>query len=97
MLLKKYIKEQKISIDGEDVYASIQRIQSFMMKFYQTIIFIKKNIILIQIISKKQNKMRCQQYCTSEFLDCQNFNGYYWTKCPLNYYYQTIRSEAEGL
>ncbi|CAD8185608.1 unnamed protein product [Paramecium octaurelia] len=99
----------KILIEGEEYAdASVQRIQSFMMKFLPNQYIHQKNYVdyLIYLFEIECNQgyqlyqsYLCAKYCTQECLDCQEskyLNQFYCAKCPLNYYQQPIRSQLDG-
>ncbi|CAD8214588.1 unnamed protein product [Paramecium octaurelia] len=99
----------KIVIEGETYWdASIQRIQSFMMKFLPNQYYYQKFqytqfYFPQEIECNKGDQLyqsnRCLKYCTSECLDCQenkNAAYFYCATCPLNYYLQPIRMQDEG-
>ncbi|CAD8212120.1 unnamed protein product [Paramecium octaurelia] len=99
----------KILIQGDTYWdAYIQIIQNFMMKLLPNQYYYQKfqhtQFYFPQEIEYNQGGQLyqsggCLKYCSSECLDCQenkNTPSFYCATCPLNYYLQPIRMQAES-
>ncbi|CAD8200458.1 unnamed protein product [Paramecium octaurelia] len=95
----------KIAIEGENFFdASIQRIQSFMMKFLPNQYFYQKSFSVIFLFPipiacnegySFNSQKYCVKYCTSECLDCQDEERGSCTKCPELCEVCIVRSDDE--
>ncbi|CAK81358.1 unnamed protein product (macronuclear) [Paramecium tetraurelia] len=98
--------EQSTSViqAGTQDDANIQLIQSFQMQFLPDSYYYSNNpgYIFEYDIKCKEGYMLtqsndCQQYCSSECLNCkQNIQNFFCQRCSLNYYKQTMRVQYGG-
>ncbi|CAD8139247.1 unnamed protein product [Paramecium pentaurelia] len=103
------LEQALITIDGDWTIGDgwVQRIQSFMMQFLPNKYFYPQSQFNTQIAAMiiecnqgyqiSDQSLTCQKYCSSECLQCEEFQySFKCTKCPLNYYQFPIRDQING-